>query len=73
MKAAIIRLRAALVENRRALLWVILTYVPAVVAAGYLGELLWHTDLLAFLVGGGYMLVLMALWFKILMAVRDRT
>jgi uncharacterized membrane protein YraQ (UPF0718 family) len=72
VKAALNHLKTALVENRRSLLWVIATYIPAVFAAGYLGSWLFHTYVLAFVVGGGYMLALMAIWLRVLMAVRDR-
>ncbi len=71
MRAAVGRLKAALVENRRSLLWVLVTYVPAVFAAGYLSLWLFHTYILAFVVGGAYMLALIAVWFRILMAVRS--
>ena len=71
MRAAFGRLKSALTENRRNLLWVLVTYVPAVFAAGYLSSWLFHTYILAFVVGGAYMLALMAVWLRILMAVRD--
>lgn len=69
MTAAWARLKAALAENRRRLLWIFATYIPAVLAAGYLSSWLLHTYILAFVAAGLYMLALMAVWLRILMAV----
>ena len=71
MRAAFARFKTALLENRYSLLWILVTYIPAVFAAGYLSLWLFHTYILAFVVGGAYMLALMTVWLRILMAVRD--
>ncbi len=63
------RLRAALGQDRRILLWLVATYIPAVFAAGYLSSWFLHTYLLAFIAGGAYMLALGAVWIHILVAV----
>jgi hypothetical protein len=57
------RFKAALVENRRDLIWLFLTYIPAVFIAGYGGYWLLGNYVLAFIVGGAYMV-----WFMVVLA-----
>jgi len=60
----------ALRRNRRTLIWALTTYVPAVFIAGYGGHRLFGSYALAFLVGGAYMVWLMIIWARIVIAIR---
>jgi hypothetical protein len=62
------KFKAALVENRKSLIWLFLTYIPAGFIAGYGGYWLFHTYIFAFIVGGAYMVWLMVIWVRILFA-----
>ena len=61
----------ALKAERKQLVWILLTYVPAVFVAGYGGYAVMKTYALAFIVGGVYMIALLFVWGRILMAVRE--
>jgi hypothetical protein len=65
------RLGDAFIANRKPLLWLLLTYIPVGMGAGYVGFWLFHTWLLGFIVAGVYMLGLMFIWARMLMYVRD--
>jgi hypothetical protein len=65
------RAREAFVDNRKALLWIFVTYIPAGMGAGYLGFWLFHTWVLGFVVSGAYILALMFVWGRMLMYMRD--
>jgi hypothetical protein len=72
MPKAIGRFKTAVAENRRSLIWLFVTYIPAVFVAGYGGYWLFHTYAFAFIVGGGYMVWLIISWARILQAIRDQ-
>jgi hypothetical protein len=59
---------AAFVENRKGLIWLFLTYIPASFIAGYVGYWLFHTYIFGFIVGGAYMVWLIVIWVRILFA-----
>jgi hypothetical protein len=63
------KFKAAFVENRKGLIWLFLTYIPAGFIAGYGGFWLFHTYTFAFIVGGAYMVWLMVIWARILIAI----
>jgi hypothetical protein len=65
------RLGDAFTANRKPLLWLLLTYIPVGMGAGYVGFWLFHTWLLGFIVAGVYMLGLMFIWARMLMYVRN--
>jgi hypothetical protein len=65
------RLRQAFVANRKALLWLFVTFMPVGMGTGYLGFWLFHTWALGFIVAGAYMLGLMFVWARMLMDIRD--
>jgi len=71
MSAVLTRFRQAFAANRKSLLWLLLTYIPVGMGAGYLGWWLFHTWALGFIVAGIYMLSLMFVWARMLMYVRD--
>ena len=57
--------------ERKQLLLILLTYIPAVFIAGYVGYAVMKTYVLAFIVGGIYIIALLFVWGRILMAIRD--
>ena len=65
------KLREAFIANRRALLWLLLTYIPVGMGAGYVGFWLFHAWLVGFIVAGMYMLALLFVWARMLMQIRD--
>ena len=65
------RFKAAFSENRKGLIWLFVTYIPAVFIAGYGGYWLCHTYAFAFIVGGAYMVWLVVIWARILSAIRN--
>jgi hypothetical protein len=71
MSQALKKFNAALVENRKGLILLFLTYIPAVLIAGFGGYRLFHTYLFAFIVGGAYMVWLVVIWARILFALRS--
>ena len=71
-RKAVSRFKTALVENRNILIWLFATYIPAVFIAGYGGYWFCHTYVFAFIVGGAYMVWLMVIFARILVATRDR-
>jgi hypothetical protein len=70
MAGNFMRFMDALRRNRRTLIWALTTYVPAVFIAGYGGHWLFRSYALAFLVGGAYMVWLMIIWARIVIAIR---
>ena len=71
MTTTLNKFKAAFVENRKSLIWLLLTYIPAVFIAGYGGYWLFHTYAFAFIVGGAYMVWLMLIWARIMFAARN--
>jgi hypothetical protein len=71
MSGSLRKLRQAFIANRKALLWLFLTYIPVGMGAGYLGFWLFHTWALGFIVAGAYMVGLMFVWARMLMTIRD--
>jgi hypothetical protein len=71
MSKFVSRFKAALVENRTGLIWLFVTYIPAVFIAGYGGYWLCHTYTFAFIIGGIYMVWLVVIWARILSAIRN--
>ena len=71
MKNTLIKFKVPFVENRKELIWIFLTYIPAVFIAGYGGYWLFHTYACAFIVGGTYIVWLMVIWARILFAIRS--
>jgi hypothetical protein len=71
MSTTLKKFRTAFVESRKALICLLLTYIPAVFIAGYAGYWLFHTYTFAFIVGGAYMVWLMVIWVRILLAIRS--
>ncbi len=65
------RLGEAFRQNKKPLLWLLLSYIPVGLGAGYLGFWLFHTWALGFVVAGLYMLGLMFVWARMLMYIRD--
>lgn len=70
MTGNLTKFKIAVRENRRALIWLFATYVPAIFVAGYGGHWLFQSYVLAFLVGGAYMVWLMIIWARIVVAIR---
>jgi hypothetical protein len=64
-------LREAWIANRKALLWIFVTYIPAGMGVGYIGFWLFHTWILGFIVSGAYLVALMFVWARMLMYIRD--
>ena len=64
------RFRQAFWKERKHLFWLLITYIPAVFLAGYLGHAFLNSYVFAFIVGGMYMLALMFIWGRILMMTR---
>jgi hypothetical protein len=64
------KLKSALAENGRSLIWLAVTYIPAVFVAGYVSRWLWRTYLLAFVLGGGYMLWLLVIAIRMFLFAR---
>jgi hypothetical protein len=71
MTGNLTKFKAAVRENRRALIWLFATYVPAVFVAGYGGYWLFRSYILAFIVGGIYLLWLMIIWGRIVFSIRE--
>jgi hypothetical protein len=65
------RLSDALIANRKPLLWLVLTYIPVGMGAGYIGFWLFHTWVLGFIVAAVYMLGFIFIWARMLMHVRN--
>jgi hypothetical protein len=65
------RLGEAFSQNKKPLLWLLLSYIPVGMGAAYLGFWLFHTWTLGFFVAGLYMLGLLFVWARMLMFIRD--
>ena len=68
---ALVRFKAAFTESRTTLIVLVATYIPAVLAAGHGGHWLFRSYSLAFIVGGVYMVWLVVIWVRILLAFRN--
>lgn len=66
---ALKRFRSAVTANGKSLIWLFVTYIPAAMGAAYLSHWLWRTYLLGFIVGGAYMLWLLVIALRVLLAV----
>jgi hypothetical protein len=65
------KLRQAFVANRKPLVWLLVSYIPVGMGAGYLGFWLFHIWAFGFIVAGAYMLTLMFVWARMLMYIRS--
>jgi hypothetical protein len=66
---ALQRMKDAVAANGRSLILLFVTYIPAAIGAAYLSHWLWGTYLLGFIVGGAYMLWLLVIGVRVLLAV----
>lgn len=71
MSSVLARFRSAFVANRKALLWLFVTYIPVGMGAAFVGQWLFHTWAIGFVVAGAYILALMFVWARIVMYIRD--
>ena len=66
---ALRRMKSAVAANGRSLIWLFVTYIAVAMGAAYLSHWLLGTYLLGFIVAGGYMLWLLFLGVRVLLAV----
>jgi hypothetical protein len=65
------KFKSALTANRRSLIWLFVTYIPACLIAAYVSHWLWQTYLLGFMVAGGYMLWLLVIGVRMFLFFRQ--
>lgn len=70
MQDRLARLHEAWIANRKAIFWLLATYIPVSMGVGCLGYWALHTWILGFIVSGAYIVGLMFIWVKILYYVR---
>ena len=65
------KLRHAFAANRKALIWLLATYIPVAFGAGSLGFWLFHNWDLGFIVAALYVAGLLLIWGRMLVAIRS--